>query len=297
MLNKLTLPHFLLTLSVVAIWGSNFIVIQAAHGSMTPLLFATLRFAISFFPVALLLPRPKVPWSELAAYGLLIAGGQFCLIYAVMNAYISAGLASLVVQTQVFFTIGLAVICYAEKPAKSQYIALAIASLGMAIIVMHSDGTTTNFGIVLTLIAAATWAAANMVTRRSNSVSMVAYVSWSSLFAIPVLILLTLWFDGSASIEKGIFESGPSAWAAVMWQAGAVSLFGNAVWAWLLGRYTAASLTPMVLLVPVFGMSGSAWLLGEEMPDWKLASAALIIGGLLLNIVWGRLQGAKDENR
>ena len=108
-MNKsLTLRHFLLALAVVAVWGSNFVVIKLALGQMPPLLFATLRFIVVVVPMVFFLPRPAVPWLNLAGYGLLIGVGQFGLLFVAMNGHISPGLASLVIQVQVFFTIGLA---------------------------------------------------------------------------------------------------------------------------------------------------------------------------------------------
>ncbi len=105
--HTLPLPHLLLAVAVMAVWGSNFVVIKLALAHMPPLLFATLRFALAFLPAAMFLKRPAVPWTSLIAYGVLI-GGQFGLLYIAMEHSISPGLASLVVQTQVFFTIGLA---------------------------------------------------------------------------------------------------------------------------------------------------------------------------------------------
>ena len=73
-------------------------------------------------------------------------------------------------------------------------------------------------------------------------------------------------------------------WAAVLWQAVGNTLFGYASWGWLLSRYPAATVAPMALLVPVFGMAASAWYLGESLPAWKLGAAALVLSGLALNL-------------
>lgn len=287
--SSLPLKHFLLALAVVAVWGTNFVVIKLALGHMPPLLFATLRFTLAVLPAIFFLPRPSVGWGNLAAYGLLIGVGQFGLLFVAMNGHISPGLASLVIQVQVFFTIGLAMHLSGERLQRMQWLALALATGGIATIVLHTDGSTTLLGLGLILLAAISWASGNIVSRRAGQVNMVAYVVWSSLFAVPPLLVLTVTMEGWDAVSNGLRQADAGTWAAVAWQAWGNSLFGYAAWGWLLGRYPAATVTPMALLVPVFGMGGSALLLGEALPAWKLAAAALVLGGLALNLLWPRI--------
>src|SRR5690606_5595907 len=104
----LPFSHLLLALAIVAVWGTNFVVIRWGLDGLPPFLFATLRFAFSALPWLLFVPRPKVGWRPLAAFGVLLGVGQFGLLFLAMRGSISPGMASLVVQMQVFFTIGLA---------------------------------------------------------------------------------------------------------------------------------------------------------------------------------------------
>ena len=286
MKSSLSLRHFLLALAVVAVWGSNFVVIKLALSQMPPLLFATLRFAVVLLPMVFFLKRPAVPWRNLAGYGLLIGVGQFGLLFVAMNGHISPGLASLVIQVQVFFTIGLAMALAGEGLQRVQWLALALGASGPGVIVAHTDGSTTLLGLGLILLAALSWAGGNLVSRAAGRINMVAYVVWSSLFAVPPLFVLSLWVEGWDALAAGVQGAGLGAWAAVAWQAWGNSIFGYAAWGWLLARYSAATITPMALLVPVFGMASSAWWLGEPLPLWKLGAAALVLSGLALNLLW-----------
>ena len=286
MKSSLSLRHFLLALAVVAVWGSNFVVIKLALSQMPPLLFATLRFAVVLLPMVFFLKRPAVPWRNLAGYGLLIGVGQFGLLFVAMNGHISPGLASLVIQVQVFFTIGLAMALAGEGLQRVQWIALALGASGLSVIVAHTDGSTTLLGLALILLAAMAWAGGNLVSRAAGRINMVAYVVWSSLFAVPPLFILSLWVEGWDALAAGVQGADLGAWAAVAWQAWGNSIFGYAAWGWLLARYSAATITPMALLVPVFGMASSAWWLGEPLPLWKLGAAALVLSGLALNLLW-----------
>ncbi len=183
--------HFLLALAVVSVWGSNFVVIKLALGHLPPLLFAALRFTFALVPAAFFLPRPTVRWKNVALYGVLIGVGQFGLLYVAMNGRISPGIASLVIQVQVFFTIGLSMWLAGEPVRVFQWFSLLLATAGIAIIVLHTDGTTTLLGLILVLMAALSWAGGNIAAKQGGPANMLSYVVWSSAFAIAPLLALS----------------------------------------------------------------------------------------------------------
>lgn len=287
---SLTPLHALLALAVMAVWGTNFVVIKVALGHLPPLTFAALRFTFAVIPAIFFLKRPKVAWWNLAAYGVLIGVGQFGVLYIAMRSAISPGLASLVVQTQVFFTIGLSMMLTGERVRGYQLAALALATAGLGWLVVHANAEVTPLGLILVLFAALSWAGGNTVARAAGPVNMLAYVVWASLFSAPPLIALALAFEGWPAMARGVTQANAMTWAAVLWQSIGNTLFGYAAWAWLLGRYPAATISPLSLLVPVFGMAASAALLGEPLSSWKLTAAILVLSGLALNTLWPMLQ-------
>jgi O-acetylserine/cysteine efflux transporter len=286
----LTLRHFLLALAVVAIWGSNFVIIRIGLNHLPPLLFAALRFSLVFLPPALFLKRPAVPLIKLASYGVLIGAGQFGLLFLAMKGNITPGIASLVVQTQVFFTIGLSMFISRERLAGVQWISLLLAAAGLGVILVKGGGSATPLGLALVLLAALSWAVSNIVGRMPPGVNMLAFIVWSSAFAVPPLAAMSLLTEGWPAIEAGVRGADLATWAALAWQSVGNSLFGYSAWAWLLTRYPTATVTPMALLVPVFGMGASFVILHEPLPSWKLAAAALVLAGLALNLLWPRLR-------
>lgn len=285
----LPLRHFLLALAVVAIWGSNFVVIKYALHTLPPMTLAVLRFTFALVPACFFLRRPAVGWRNLAGYGVLIGVGQFGLLYLAMRSQISPGLASLVVQTQVFFTLLLAVRIRREKVLGMQWLGLALAAGGVAVIASHTDGSTTPLGLAMILAAAFSWACANLLTQRAGRIDMLAYVVWSSAFAVPPLLVLALLIDGPRQMAAGVAAADLGTWAAVLWQSVGNTLFGYGVWSWLLARHAAGRIVPMALLVPVFGMGSASLLLGEPLPAWKLVAAALVLAGLAINLFGPRL--------
>ncbi|MBU3590630.1 EamA family transporter [Polynucleobacter sp. 78F-HAINBA] len=281
----------MLALAIVAVWGTNFVVIKNSLASFPPFYFAALRYIFVLLPLVFFMPRPKIAWSNLCIYGLATGVGQFGVMYYAVNSQISPGLASLVVQTQVFFTIGFAMLFAKEGLKRYQAVAVGIALLGLGIIALHTDSTTTFLGLALVVFAGLSWGIANTVSRQAGSINMLSYVVWASAFSIPPLVLIALIFEGGVAHLWDVTLAAPlGAWVGVLWQSWANTLFGYAAWGWLLSKHPAALVAPAPLLVPIFGMGASAFFLGEALPPWKVEAASLVIAGLIINLFWPSLQ-------
>lgn len=295
----MTITELLLALAVVFIWGTNFVVIKIGLGDFPPLLFAALRFAFAALPWMLFVRRPAVRWRYLIAFGLFLGVGQFGLLFIAMRADITPGLASLVMQVQVFFTVALSLWLFQEKLHARNLAGIALAFAGLAIIGMHVDATTTARGLTLLLFASLSWACANVTVkyaaRAHGSINVLAFMIWSSAFSVPPLVALAWVFEGPEAITTAISQAGAGAWVAVLWQSLGNTLFGFGVWNWLLARHSAAVFTPTALLVPVFGMGASTLVLQEPMHGWKLAAASLIVTGLAVNMFGGYLLARRKQ--
>ena len=281
------LSHLLLALAVVAIWGSNFVVMKAGLATWPPLMFAALRFVLSALPL-FVLPRPPVALGWLVSYGLLIGVGQFGLLFYALQADITPGIASLLIQMQVFFTIGLSVLTHRETVRPIQGLGLVLALAGIVVIGVHAHasghGAITAMGVALVLAAAFNWALGNIVVKRIGKVDILPFMAWSSLPPAIVLVAASLVIEGPDLIAGAFASSGVGGWSAALWQAVGNTLFGYGVWSWLLARHAAATVTPMALLVPIFGL-GTSVLAGQEgLEAWKLFAGALVITGLAVTV-------------
>ena len=285
---SLKLHHQIIALAVTLIWGTNFVFIRYGLDELEPFTFAALRFLLVAFPLVLFFPRPATSWLSLASYGLFIGFGQFGLLYWVMQDNITPGLASLILQMQVFFTVLLALVLTHETVKRLQVLALSVSFAGLALIITYTDGATTRLGVGVALLAAASWACGNMVVKHAGAVDILAFLVWSSLFSVPPLALLAWYLHGLDGIAHDLSLASWRAWAVVLWQSAGNTLIGYGLWNTLLNRYPAATVTPWALLVPVFGMSASALLLSETLYWWKLLAGALICSGLALNMAANR---------
>jgi O-acetylserine/cysteine efflux transporter len=216
------------------VWGTNFVVIKVSLESFPPFLFAALRYVFALLPVVCFVPRPKVPWSNLCVYGVAIGVGLFGILFYALDGHISPGLASLVIQTQVFFTIGFAMFFAKEKLRLYQVVAVAIAMAGLGIIAGHTDASTTILGLALVVLAGLSWGIANTTSRRAGSINMLSYVVWASLFSVPPLLAMSLIFEGGwESLTTSLVTAPLGAWLGVFWQSWGNTLFGYAAWGWV----------------------------------------------------------------
>ena len=289
--NQLPLSHLLLALAIVAVWGTNFVVIKLSLDAFPPFLFAALRYTFAFLPLVFFIPKPKVSWTNMCAYGVAIGVGQFGILFFAIDGRISPGLASLVVQTQVFFTIGFAMFFAKERLKLYQAVAVSVSMTGLGVIALHTDANTTFLGIALVVLAGLAWGVGNTVSRRAGSINMLSYVVWASLFSLPPLFLISWIFEGGwEQMSTSLISAPIGAWAGVFWQSWGNTVFGYAAWAWLLSKHPAAVVAPAPLLVPIFGMGASAYFLSEPLPLWKIVAASLVIAGLIVNLFWPNLE-------
>jgi O-acetylserine/cysteine efflux transporter len=205
---------------------------------------------------------------------------KFGLLFVSIDQGLPVGLASLLLQLQVIFTIAIAAAMLGERPRAAQVAGAAIAFAGLAAIGIDRAASAPVLPFLLILGAAAAWGVTNVITRVAQPPDPLALLVWASLVPPLPLLGLSLLFEGPAEIGDAFAGIDPAGIAALVFVAGAAGLFGFAAWTTLLKRHTAAAVTPFALLVPVFGMASAALLLGERPSALELGGAVLICAGL-----------------
>ncbi|MDR5758020.1 EamA family transporter [Caballeronia sp. LZ035] len=277
-------PRDLLIATVVIFaWGVNFVVIKLGLHGVPPMLLGALRFALAATP-ACFIKRPQIPLRWLFAYGLTISLGQFALLFYGMSVGMPAGLASLVLQAQAFFTLFFAAIFLGERIRAANLVGLAIAAAGLALIGIQGGHAMTLTGFLFTLAAAAMWALGNVVTKAMGKVDLLSLVVWGSLIPPLPFLALSLIFEGPARIESSLAAIPLVSVLAIGYLAFVATIVGYSLWGKLLARYPAASVAPFSLLVPVIGLVSAAVFLGEDLSGAQIAGAALVMAGLVVNV-------------
>ena len=280
-------------LMTVALWGFNFTVIKVGVAGVPPLLLASLRFALSAFPAVLFVRKPAVPWKSLAAYGLLLGVGQFSFLFTAIKLGAPAGLSSIILQSQAFFTAGLAAALLKEKIRIHNMLGMFIAAAGLCMIAVENGAGGTR-GMTLPLIAmvlaaAFFWASANIVVKRMPNTDGFSLVVWSSAFSPLPLLALSLVFEGPQAIGAALGNLTLTSVGALAYLVVAATFFGYGVWNRLIMRHGAGRIAPFSLLVPVFGVSSASLVLGERFTAADATASAMVLAGLVVHVFGGRL--------
>lgn len=289
----------LLALLVVVVWGLNFVVIKLGLHNMPPLMLAGLRFLLVAFPALLFVARPKIPFRLLAGYGLTISFGQFAFLFSAIKFGMPAGLASLVLQAQAFFTILLGAFIFGERLQSRQVAGITLAVIGVLVLIDASlNGQhVAMVGFFLTLAAAFSWACGNIFNKRimlhEARPAIMSLVVWSALIPIVPFMLASAMIDGPAVMWASLVEIDLVTLLSLVYLAFVATIVGYGIWGALLGRYETWRVAPLSLLVPVVGMGSAAVLLGETLSGLQLAGAALIMAGLYINVFGLRVRRVK----
>ena len=284
----MSIADILIAIAVVGIWGFNFVVIKVGLQDLPPILFTALRFLFAAFPLVFFIRRPAISWKLLAGYGLFQFALQFTLLFSGMKLGLPPGLASLVIQLQAFFTIGLAVLLLGERPRMTQWIGAIVAFSGMLLVGAHLEGKATVIGFLLVITGGMSWAIANIFTKKIGKVNPVALVVWGSLLAVPPLLCTSLLIEGPTAWMATAQRAGWLSILAILFQSYPNTIIGFGIWSMLMRKYPAATIAPFTLLVPVFGMLSAALVLDEPLQWWKIVAGLLVLGGLAFNQFGGK---------
>jgi len=291
-----------LVLAVMALLGFVFVAIKVGLRELPPFMLAAMRYLLAAFPLVLFVKRPRMPWRFVAGYGLAIGFCQFGLLFLALQMGMPAGLSSLVIQVQVFFTIALGIAFLGEHWRREDLIGAAIATVGLVLlgvqkIMTGASATAIGFGLVIA--AALAWGVGNVVAKAAAKFDddMFALVVWSSLVPPLPLAVLAYLFEGGISAWMAVPAAGWLTWGCVLLLAWGATLFGFASWAALLHRYPTALISPFALLIPVAGLASGAIFLGEGLAPLQMLGAVLVLAGLAENVFGAQLRARMRRSR
>nr|WP_307111334.1 EamA family transporter [Streptomyces demainii] len=274
--------HIALAVLVTALWGVNFVVIEVGLDHFPPLLFCALRFLVAALPAVFLVGPPRVAWRWILGVGLALGVAKFGLLFIGMHEGMPAGLSSLVLQIQAVFTALFAAVVLAERPGRRRLLGMAVALAGIAVAAVDEGTSGPLLGFVLVIAAAAFWGVSNVLTRKAAPPDALNFMVWVSLVPVLPLLGLSLMFEGARPDLDALSRLDWTGVGVIIFVAWVTTVFGFGVWGFLLRTYDASAVAPFSLLVPVFGMSSAALVLGEGISAPRWLAAALLVGGVAL---------------
>ncbi|REG79351.1 EamA family transporter [Marinomonas pollencensis] len=295
----MTPRDLLIALTIIIAWGLNFVVIRWGLDDLPPMMLGGLRFLMVAVIGSLFFKRPKTPLKWWFLYALPLSFGQFAFLFSAMEFGMPAGLASLVLQSQAIFTLLFAVVFLKESVRPYQVIAIAIAAGGLATIALENDNSSmTLIGFGLTLVAATCWALGNISTKvisKKGYHANVNLVIWSCWIP-PLPFFICSWFiDGPDAMEQSLYAINWGTMATLAYLSVFATVAGYGLWSYLMSRYPAATIAPLTLGVPVVGLTSSAILLSEYISPMQWVGILVVLLGLILNTLGGRLLARKRK--
>ncbi|HEY0832950.1 MAG TPA: EamA family transporter [Azospirillum sp.] len=279
--------HILLAVCVAAVWGFNFVAIKVGLRDFPPILFSSLRFALAATPLLVLGLKggPPVAWRWILGIGLVLGVVKFSLLFVGMDIGMPAGLSSLVLQSQAFFTVLFAALWLGERPGPRPLAGMAVAAAGIALIATGMPAGNSLLGLAMVIAAAAAWGVSNILMKQARAPDLFRLILWVSVVPPLPLFALSLALEGPERIGAALSGLTPLGFGALAYIAVGATLFGFAAWGFLLRHYPAGLVAPFSLLVPIFGMSSGALLLDEAFGPLKLAGAALVFAGVAIAVL------------
>lgn len=294
----MSVRDLLAALAIVVIWGMNFVVIKIGLRDFTPFQLGAGRYVFTVLPLLFFIKPPKLHWKWIVLYGLFQGVGQFGFLFSALRAGMTASLASVLMQTQVFFTAILGFALLREKVGRSLQGGLALAAMALAcfsityLLPAASSGAavTTALGFALNLCAAAMWASSNIVARKAQQASpgfdSLGLVVWAGLVPIVPFVLMSWWLDPEASRWR--WMAAPlEGWLAVAYLGWVATILAFGMWTNLLKRHPANRVAPFSLGVPVIGIAAGTLLLGEVITPWQVAGIVLVVAALACVMLGG----------
>ena len=267
---------------VATIWGINFVVIDWGMAGVPPLLFAAIRFTAVVLPAIFFVPRPDAPWRSILAVGVFMSLGQFGFLYVAMSAGMPPGLAALVLQAQVVFTIVIAAGVLREVPTAAQAAGVALGVGGLVVVGIGRSGQVPLAALGLCLLGALSWGIGNVVSRAARVPGGLGLTVWSALVVPVPLVALSVAIDGPAAVTAALTEFSWPAVISTLYIAGLASLVGYGIFNSLLARWPSSAVVPWVLLAPVVAMA-SAWaVLGQRPNAAEAGGGVLLLVGVLI---------------
>ncbi len=284
----------LLLVGITAVWGSTFFLIRDVVQVLAPTDFLAVRFTIAAAAMVAVFWRPMLALStrELkigVGLGTLYAVAQ--ILQTVGLAHTEASRSGFITGTYVVLTPIFAAALLRERIPASTWVAVLMATAGLATLSLNGFGGGFGFGEGVTLLAAAIYALHIIGLGRYSSPSAAAGLSAVQMVVIAAVTLV-------AATPGGIeLPTGRSAWTSVLYMAlvaGAVAIWAQT---WAQSHLSATRAAIVMTLEPVFAAGFAVALGGESLTGRMLLGGAMVLAAMYtVELIGHRADVAADQD-
>jgi len=271
-----------------AFWGLNYVAAKVSADGVSYVAQAAIRFIVGVVLLLAWARLRRIPlferdgsfWVGLGCGFLFFV--EFLLIFHGLDHTTAARMIVLVYLQPCFAALGLAWFLPGDRLGPLQWLGILLGFAGVAVSfadgIAAGDGSTL-YGDACAAIAGFLWGVTTVMVR----VSRLSRISATKTFfyqAIVAAVLLppSAWLLG----ESGITKLTPLILASLFYQSVIVTFGTLLVWYWLLKQYSAARLSGMSFLTPLFGLAAGVAILDEPLTFTFAAGALLVVVGIVL---------------
>jgi drug/metabolite transporter (DMT)-like permease len=268
--------------AAAACWGIGTVVTKQVVDDVAPLTLLPIQLAVScaLLLVIAVARRERIAWTKparrLAALGVLNPGLAYALGLVGLTS-ITASMYVLLWATEPVVILLLAALVLREHIPTARAVAVAVAVLGVLVVVYQPGAAGAALGVTLTLVSVGFCALYTVLTRRlllDDSSLSVVLVQQAAALVFAVVLATVVGIAGGTGWDLAGLD-------AATWLGAGISgvlYYGLGFWFYLTGlRHVPASYAGAFLpLIPVFGVA-AAFLVGERLEPWQWLGAAVIV--------------------
>ncbi|MFO6494999.1 DMT family transporter [Bacillus sp. z60-11] len=275
-------------ISVTLIWGYTWVTMKIAIHDIPPVLFSALRLLIGAVPLFIILvikgKKRAIGKENLKNYfvmGLLMGLGYMGVLTYGMQ-FVDSGKTSVLVYTMPIFVTVISHFRLNEKINVYKMIGLISGFIGLLFIfgteILHFEKNVI-FGELCVLIAALSWAVANVFSKlRFHNTDMIHMNAWQLLIGTVFLLIFSFILEPTHSLHWS-----NAAVLSLLFNGLFSTAFTFVIWFWVLNQIEASKASMALMFVPVLGLFFGWLQLREPITYNIMAGAFLICIGIFMN--------------
>jgi len=258
--------------------GFGFVIAKPAMQQFPPFLLMGLRFTIAALILIWWFPIPRGLLKNLFIVSFIGGTLTYGLVYMGLNS-VDASSSTLLIQTEVPFGVIIAYFLFKEKPGIKNIVGIVIAFLGLFVLLGAPNLQGKLIGVLLLLSGAFTWSLGMVMAKPIvKKIGGFAVTAWVCLFSGPMLLLGSFIFDGNTI--NYFLSANFHGWLIVAYLSLIMQPLAYGTWYHVIGRNPIHKVLPVMLLLPLTGLSTAIFLLGEEPTKQVFLGGAIILLGI-----------------